>query len=151
MRIIRTLVVSLVVVGLMAGYSQIAFAAEGARVAPVLDRILAKQELVVGTAASMPPLNMTMKDGQIIGLEVDLARFLADGLGVKLTLKGIQFNQLIPALEAGQVDMILSGMTITPARNPGSRIRGTLLCLREIHPGKKASIESMKFPRSTIR
>jgi len=60
MRIVRALLVSLVVVGLMAGYSQIAFAAEGARVASVLDRILAKQELVVGAAASMPPLNRTI-------------------------------------------------------------------------------------------
>ena len=43
-----------------------------------------------------------------MGLEIDLARFVADGLGVKLTLKRIPFNDLIPALEAGQVDMILS-------------------------------------------
>jgi len=61
MRIIHNLlVVLLVVIGLMASYSQIAFAAGEARVAPVLDRILAKQELVVGTAASMPPLNRTI-------------------------------------------------------------------------------------------
>ena len=144
MRIIRTLVVPLVVVGLMAGYSQMAFAAEGARVAPVLDRILAKQELVVGTAASMPPLNMTMKDGQIVGLEVDLARFLADGLGVKLTLKRIQFNELIPALEAGQVDMILSGMTITPARNLKAAFVGPYFVSGKSILAKKTSIESMK-------
>jgi polar amino acid transport system substrate-binding protein len=84
---------------------------------PVLDRIQEKKELVVGTAASMPPLNMTTKEGQIIGVEMDLARYFAGGMDVKLTVKSMQFNELLPALEAGQVDMILSGMTMTPARN----------------------------------
>jgi polar amino acid transport system substrate-binding protein len=85
--------------------------------APVLQRILAKKELVVGTAATMPPLNMTFKDGTIAGMEVDIARALAAGLEVKLTLKPMNFNDLLPALEAGQVDLVLSGMTMTLGRN----------------------------------
>ena len=84
---------------------------------PVLDRITMNGELVVGTAASMPPLNMTTKDGEIIGLEIDLAQAMADSMGVKLRLEAIQFHELLPALEAGRIDMILSGMTITPQRN----------------------------------
>jgi polar amino acid transport system substrate-binding protein len=83
----------------------------------VLDRILTKKELVVGTAASMPPLNMTTKDGQIIGMEMDLARVFAGSMDVKLTMKPMPFNDLLPALEKGQVDMVLSAMTMTPGRN----------------------------------
>jgi len=117
MRIARSFVVCLVAVALAAGFLPVALAADAARVAPVLDRILAKKELVVGTAADMPPLNMTLKDGTITGMEIDLARMLASGLEVKLTVKPIPFNGLLAALEAGQVDLVLSGMTITPARN----------------------------------
>lgn len=84
---------------------------------PALDRIVAQNELVVGTAASMPPLNMTTKDGDVIGLEIDLARAMADSMGVKLRLDVMQFHELLPALEAGKIDMILSGMTITSQRN----------------------------------
>jgi polar amino acid transport system substrate-binding protein len=84
---------------------------------PVLDRIAMNGELVVGTAASMPPLNMTTKDGEIIGLEMDLAQAMADSMGVKLRVQAMQFHELLPALEAGRIDMILSGMTITPRRN----------------------------------
>ncbi len=84
---------------------------------PVIDRILQKGELTVGTAASMPPLNMTTTEGKIIGLEADLARYMADSIGVKLNLKAIAFSKLLPALETGQVDMILSGMTMTSKRN----------------------------------
>ena len=117
MRIVRRLVVLLFLVGLMAGYVQTAVAAEAARYSPVLDRIQGKKELVVGTAASMPPFNMTTKDGKIVGLEIDLAQIIAGAMQVKLTLKTIPFNDLLSALEGGQVDMILSSMTITPGRN----------------------------------
>lgn len=117
MRTAKTLVLWYAIVSLVAGTLQLAVAADTPRAAPVLDRILAKKELVVGTAADMPPLNMTLKDGKIVGMEMDMARMMADDMGVKLTLKPIYFNDLIPALEAGQVDLVMSGMTITPARN----------------------------------
>lgn len=113
----RSLVVLVVALGLMVGCSQTLQTAGSGREAPVLDRILAKKELVVGTAASMPPLNMTTRDGQIIGMEPDLARYMAGALDVKLTLKPVAFSELIAALESGKVDVVLSGMTITPARN----------------------------------
>jgi polar amino acid transport system substrate-binding protein len=78
---------------------------------------MANKELVVGTAADMPPLNMTLKDGTIVGMEVDIATLMAASIEVKLTLKPMSFNDLLPALAAGQVDLILSGMTMTPLRN----------------------------------
>ncbi len=84
---------------------------------PSLQRILEKGELVVGTAAEMPALNMKTKDGKIIGFEADLARYMAGAMGVKLRFQVMQFSQLLPALEEGRVDMILSYMTITPKRN----------------------------------
>ena len=117
MRVARSFVVLFVIVGLMAGYVQTGVAADAARIAPVLDRIMAKKELVVGTTASMPPFNMTTKDSQLIGMDIDIARLIADSLEVKLTLKTMPFNELLPALENGRVDMVLSGMTMTPTRN----------------------------------
>ena len=85
--------------------------------AATLDAIVQKGELVVGTAASMPPFNMTTKDGEIIGFEPDLARLIAAGLGVPLKLTPMSFSELLPALETGKIDMILSNMTMTPRRN----------------------------------
>ena len=84
---------------------------------PTLDRIVTRGELIVGTAGSMPPLNMTTKEGKVIGLEPDIAGFIAASMGVKLTLKTMEFKQLLPALEAGQIDMIMSDMTMTGKRN----------------------------------
>jgi polar amino acid transport system substrate-binding protein len=143
MRIARSLVVLLVMVGLMAGYAQMAAAAEAARVSPVLDRIVAKKELVVGTAASMPPFNMTTKDGKIVGMEIDLANLIAGAMNVKLTLKVVPFNNLLAALEGGQVDMILSSMTITPARNLKVAFVGPYFASGKSILTKQANAESM--------
>ena len=84
---------------------------------PVMDRILKRGELVVGTTASQPPMIATSKTGQIIGFDADIARSIADAMGVKLTFETMPFAQLLPALEKGKVDMVISGMTMLPARN----------------------------------
>jgi len=133
----------MVAVGLMTMWCQVFAADQSTRVSPVLDRILAKKELVVGTAASMPPLNMTTKDGQIMGMEVDLAQLFAGAMGVKLTLKPMHFNELLPALEAGQVDMVLSAMTMTPQRNLKVAFVGPYFASGKSILAKSANVESL--------
>jgi len=54
------------------------------------------------------------KPEQLIGFEVDLAEALAAKLGVKATMVQNQWDQLIPALERGNFEIILNGLEITP-------------------------------------
>jgi len=82
-----------------------------------LHRIKQKGELVVGLSGNQPPFNATTKKGEIIGFEPDMAEMLAEAMGVKLRLLPMHFSQLLPALEAGRIDMIMSGMTMTSERN----------------------------------
>jgi polar amino acid transport system substrate-binding protein len=88
-----------------------------ASTSPVIDRIQQRGQLVVGMSGNMPPLNMTTKEGELIGYEVDLARAMANAMGVKTKMKIIPFAELLPALQSGKIDLILSNMTITPGRN----------------------------------
>jgi polar amino acid transport system substrate-binding protein len=88
-----------------------------ASASPVIDRILQRGELVVGMAGNMPPLNMTTKEGELIGYEVDLAQAMAAAMGVKAKMEIISFGELLTALRTGKIDIILSNMTITPGRN----------------------------------
>lgn len=83
----------------------------------VLDQVLKKGELVIGTTGTQPPLSVTAKGGQIIGLDADIGRSISAGMGVKVRFVKVMFSELIPALETGKVDMIISGMTMTPERN----------------------------------
>ena len=91
--------------------------AESASGSPGLSRILAGGTLRVGMSGNQPPLNFVSKEGQTIGLEVDLARALAGLMGVELEVVRKPFAELLAALAAGQVDVVLSGMTATPERS----------------------------------
>jgi polar amino acid transport system substrate-binding protein len=108
----RKTAVCLMVVSLIALFTVVNAAA-----GPVLDRIMAKGQLVVGTSGEQPPMTATTKNGDLIGLDIDIARAMAQGLGVDIQFAKMPFAELLPALEAGKVDMVVSGMTITPARN----------------------------------
>jgi len=85
--------------------------------APVLARIAESGSLRVGMSAGQPPFNVTNREGKIIGMDVDLAGLLAAALDVDLKIVDMPFNQLLPALESGDVDLVISGMTATLQRN----------------------------------
>jgi polar amino acid transport system substrate-binding protein len=59
---------------------------------------------------------MTSKSGQLIGFEVDLARRLADDLGVTADFVPAAYPNLLEDLLADRFDVIVSGMSITPGR-----------------------------------
>jgi len=76
-----------------------------------------KNELVlrVGTSADYPPLAF-IQDQQLMGAEIDLAHTLATALGKELKVVEMNWNELIPALETGRIDIIMAGLSITEAR-----------------------------------
>ena len=82
-----------------------------------MERIVKKGELVVGTTGTQPPMSAINKRGEFMGMDIDLSKAMANAMGVKLKFAKMPFAELLPALEAGKVDMILSGMTITGERN----------------------------------
>ncbi len=62
------------------------------------------------------PIDVTSEKGERIGFEVDLARKMAEILGVKVEFVIVNWDGIIPALISKKFDMIFSGMTITPER-----------------------------------
>lgn len=91
--------------------------APAAAESPILSRIVASGKLRVGMSGSQPPLNFRSAGGELKGLEVDLAGELARLMGLELAIVQRPFAELLPALEAGDVDLVMSGMTITLERN----------------------------------
>jgi polar amino acid transport system substrate-binding protein len=84
---------------------------------PVLSRIQKSGKLVLGTSGDMPLMSEKTLTGEVIGYDIDMAKALAESMGVKLVIKVIPFGELIPALEKGKVDIVLSNMTMTVDRN----------------------------------
>ncbi len=81
-----------------------------------LNQIIQRGTLKVGMEVEYYPFEYSDKSGHPIGFDVDLARLAAKELGVKLVIKDIEWTGLIPALQTGKVDMIISGMTRTLTR-----------------------------------
>jgi len=71
--------------------------------------------LRVGMAPNYPPI-VFKEEGRLSGLEAELARGLEGELGRRIELVELDWEGLIPALEAGQIDVIMSGMSITEER-----------------------------------
>ena len=92
-------------------------AAQAADGTPVMTRIQNSGELVLGTSATMDPMTFKQPDGTLAGVDIDLAQLMAKAMNVKLVTRIMPFNELIPALRSGKVDVVLSNMTINPARN----------------------------------
>jgi ABC transporter, substrate-binding protein, family 3 len=87
--------------------------------ADVLSKIKANGKLVVGTAPGYPPFEFTVnKSGksQVVGADIDLAKKIADEIGVELEIKAMDFDALIMALQSSKVDMVITSMTPTEER-----------------------------------
>lgn len=75
-----------------------------------------KDTLKVGTEATFPPFEFTNDQNEIIGFDIDLAREIAKKLNQELEIVNMDFDGLIPALQANQIDLAIAGMTVNPER-----------------------------------
>lgn len=82
-----------------------------------LQRVIDFKVLKVGMSGNQPPMTMTNREGGLMGLDVDLARALAAAMKVQLEIKTMPFGDLMDALEKDEVDMVISGVSITPERS----------------------------------
>lgn len=81
-----------------------------------LNEVIKKNKLVVGMEVEFYPFEYSNEKGEPVGFDVDIARMAAEELGVELEIRDMKFSGLIPALQGGKVDMIISGMTRTLTR-----------------------------------
>lgn len=73
------------------------------------------QTLRVGFSPNYPPICMESL-GRAVGLEADFAAAFAEELGCGLEIVQMDFDDLFPALLSGRVDILMSGLTVTPTR-----------------------------------
>ncbi|MEM1114144.1 MAG: transporter substrate-binding domain-containing protein [Pseudomonadota bacterium] len=87
-----------------------------AQAGDALQRIIDFDVLKVGISMTQPPLNFTSRDGKPMGMDVDMAKAMAAAMKVRLEVVPLPFGDLMTALEDDKVDMVISGMSITPER-----------------------------------
>ncbi|GBC61432.1 amino acid ABC transporter substrate-binding pro tein [Desulfonema ishimotonii] len=146
-----------VLAALMIGFSAIATGADiELAKKSTIEGILKRGELRVGFESGYIPFEMTDKKGKFVGFDMDLAKEIAKAMGVKLKLINTAFDGVIPALNTGKFDMIISGMTITQERNlkvnfsdPYITVGQTILVAKK-HEGIVTSYKNLNDPKYTV-
>lgn len=71
--------------------------------------------LIMGTNAEFPPYEY-FENNEIVGIDVDIAKAIAEKLGMELQIENMSFDGIIPAITSGKVDFGAAGMTVTEDR-----------------------------------
>jgi len=91
-------------------------ATQGLSSESVIEAIKERGALKIGLSL-FKPWSMRDLNGDLIGFELDVGRQLAEDMGVEVEFIPTSWDGIIPALVAGNFDVIISGMTVTPQRN----------------------------------
>ena len=73
-------------------------------------------KLHMSTNAAFPPYEMTTDDGGFEGIDVEVADAIAQKLGLELVVDDMAFNAALTAVQTGQSDIAMAGITVTPER-----------------------------------
>ncbi|MCP5054167.1 MAG: transporter substrate-binding domain-containing protein [bacterium] len=93
--------------------------AEAPDEASAIAKIKSNGKLVVGTSADYPPYEFHLlndKEGELVGIDIDIAKVIAKELGVELVIKDLIFSRIFNALDAGQIDIAIAGLHPTEER-----------------------------------
>lgn len=72
-------------------------------------------KIVMVTNAEFPPYEYHEND-TIVGIDADIARAVAEQMGVELEIQDMAFDSLIPAIQSGKADFAAAGMTVDEDR-----------------------------------
>ncbi|MFK7897210.1 MAG: transporter substrate-binding domain-containing protein [Myxococcota bacterium] len=106
--------------------------------------------LRVGISPDYPPVAFE-REGEIVGIEADLASIMASRLGRRLRFERYAFEDLIGALEQGEIDVVMSGMSITPEREDRIRFTETYMEVGQLTLIRTSDIARFGRPQSIRR
>ena len=81
-----------------------------------LDAIKEKGKLVIATSGNFSPMTYVDGKGELTGFDIELGKALAKSLGVEAEFITGNIAGLIPGMQAGKFDLVMSGLTATPTR-----------------------------------
>ena len=75
------------------------------------NKVMSRGKVVVGVKADYKPWGFRNTDGEIVGMEVDIAKLAAETMGVELELVAVQSSNRMQFLEQGKIDMSIATMS----------------------------------------
>ncbi|NLK38131.1 MAG: transporter substrate-binding domain-containing protein, partial [Epulopiscium sp.] len=75
-----------------------------------------KKTYVIATDTTFAPFEFANEAGEFVGIDMDILNAIAEDQGFEVDLQVLGFNAAVQALEAGQADGVIAGMSITDER-----------------------------------
>lgn len=80
-----------------------------------LDEVKEAGQLVVATSPDFPPFE-NLENGEVVGIEVEIMKLICEELGVELVIEEMNFDSVLPGIQATKYDCGMSGISVTPER-----------------------------------
>ena len=84
--------------------------------AATLEDVQKAGKLVIATSPDFPPFESLGEDGEVVGIEVDILKKICEELGVEMVIEQMDFESVLPGVQAGKYDVGMSGISITEKR-----------------------------------
>ena len=79
-------------------------------------KVMSRGKMAVGVKADYKPWGFRDESGNLVGMEIDMAKAAADAMGVELELVPVQSSNRMQFLEQGKIDMMIATMSDRPDR-----------------------------------
>lgn len=111
---------------------------------------LAADTLRVGMSADYPPLHFK-QDGRYLGIEADNAKAVGEILSRPVEIVEIPLQQLLPALQSGKVDVLMSGLSVTAERSAEVQFTDSYLRVGQMAIMHKSKVGPYSQPWAVYR
>lgn len=123
--------------------------------AKTLDDVKKAGQIVIATSPDFPPFE-TIEGGEVVGIEIEIMEKIAAKLGVTLKIEQVNFDSVLPGIQAGKYDVGVSGITIDEDRkknadftNPYFEAAQVIVVKNDSPIASKADLEGKKISVQT--
>src|SRR5437763_16751206 len=81
-----------------------------------LPEITRRGHMVAATSGNLPPVTFLNDKNELVGYDIEVGKFIAKHLGVKLDLVRLDWKGILPGLQTGRFDAVFSNVNVTPER-----------------------------------
>lgn len=141
--IIFAILISLLLIGLGVGYYFIRKTSLAPK-ASEISEIQKRGKLIIGTEALYPPMEYFDENGNFAGIDIEIGKRIAKGLNVKAEFRHIPWDELFDSLLKGEVDVVISAVTILPQREEIMAFSRPYFNAGQVIVTKKEKIDQIK-------
>ena len=123
--------------------------------AATLESVKKAGKLTIATSPDFPPFE-SLEDGKVVGIEVEIMELICKELGVEMDIKQMNFDSVLPGVQAGKYNVGMSGISVTPEREKNVKftipyceaaqaivvVEGSEIKAKADLSGKKVSVQS---------